>query len=836
MTPSTFLIQSSNNRSFGTGFVVRVDGKGTYLVTCSHVVEQCEAEFLEVDGKKAELIAQGSSDSIDLAVLYVEGLTDTKALTLCSESITENVLFEINGFKPHKRDSFKFEKLDGAIKKVSEIYANNETIKTYELSLEKEDVIEKGYSGSAVVLEGTDTVIAVATDRNKNGKDAYTIPIAYLQDIWKELPEFVNCQNEVKYKGVEKISFLQKMENQALNTIGGVIILAVITGFIYDALKPKDTTEETVRVEATKTNANLEEIKALIKQQGGNETEFLEKYFGEDYQKVLENPQTYHNLKRKLLTNTKTTQELLTERDELLKKINAQRLNSSIQKMIDKAFKELRYDDVRNLLDNFIKTNQDIGDDLIKAHFQKALSYIEEVKYHKAKEEFEKFIPVGVDDAEILYEYGSLYYILGSYDKMLEFSKKLLALNIKKFGENHTSVATGYNQMGIAWYSKGEYPKAIEFYNKSLKIRRSLLGENNANVAMSYSNLGSVWGKKGEYDKSIEFFNKALKIQLVTLGERHPLTATTYNNIGEALIKKGEYDRALEFHVKALKIDIDTVGENHPSTSTTYNNIGSVWFNKKEYDKAMKFYSQALKIQLSTLGENHLLTAISYNNIGQVLSEKGENDKAIDFFNKALKIDLNILGEQHSSTAITYNSIASVWYSKKRYDKAIEFYDRALKINIVTVGKNHPSTATIYNNIGEVFRAKGENDKAIEFLSIALKEECRSLGENHPSTMNSYNNIGLAWESKGEYEKAIEFYTKVLNIKLATLGEIHASTATTYNNIAVLYYHNHKYEKAYPYAKKVVEIEEVRLPKNHPNLINAKKGLALIEQKLNTSK
>lgn len=349
MQKSTFLIKSSNNRSFGTGFVVYADKDGSYLVTCCHVVEECETEFLEVEGKKAELFHQGSSEGIDLAVIYVEGLTNTKVLNLCSETITKSVLVEINGFKPHKRESFKFEKLNGVIKKVSEIHALNETIKTYELSLEKDDSIEKGYSGSAVLLKGTNSVIAVATDRNRNGKDAYAIPIAYLKNVWKEIPVFVTCSEEMEYKGAKKVPFLKKMENQALNTIGGVIVMAVITGFIYDYLKPKDTTEETVKIEATKTHANLEEIKALIKLQGGDETAFLEKYFGEDYKTVLENPQTYQNLKLKLSNNRKTTQELLEERGELLKKIDSKSLKVSVQKMIDKAFKELRYDDVRDL-------------------------------------------------------------------------------------------------------------------------------------------------------------------------------------------------------------------------------------------------------------------------------------------------------------------------------------------------------------------------------------------------------------------------------------------------------------------------------------------------------
>ncbi len=242
---STFLIKSSDNQSFGTGFVVKKDSDGSYLVTCSHVVEECKEDFLEVAGKKAELLYQGSSDSIDLAIIYVKGLTDTEALNLCSNTINKNLLFEINGFKAFKRESYKLEKLTGSIKKISKIRTPNRSIKTYELSIEEDDRIEKGYSGSAVLLAKSNTVIAIATDRNQNGKDAYAIPIAYLKEIWEEMPKLVACEDEMNYRDIEKVSFWKKMENQALNTIGGVIVMAVITGFIYDAVKPKESNKPT---------------------------------------------------------------------------------------------------------------------------------------------------------------------------------------------------------------------------------------------------------------------------------------------------------------------------------------------------------------------------------------------------------------------------------------------------------------------------------------------------------------------------------------------------------------------------------------------------------------
>ena len=50
---------------------------------------------------------------------------------------------------------------------------------------------------------------------------------------------------------------------------------------------------------------------------------------------------------------------------------------------------------------------------------------------------------------------------------------------------------------------KGENDKAILYYEKSLKIKINTLGENHSSVADAYNNLGLVFNAKGENDKAI---------------------------------------------------------------------------------------------------------------------------------------------------------------------------------------------------------------------------------------------------------------------------------------------------------------------------------------------
>jgi hypothetical protein len=200
---SIFLIKSSKHKGFGTGFVVHTDERGCYLLTNAHVVEECGEDTLEVDGKKATLLQMGSSSEVDLALLYVEG-SDGIALKLSSSLAQKGVLIELNGFRQHLHGNHKLEALRGSIKKLSTLYAGSEKIEKYELNIDKEDAIQRGYSGSPVLCPSSGNVIAIITTRY-NETHAEAIPMGYLSSLWNDMPQGLLgsevCDDRVK-KGV----------------------------------------------------------------------------------------------------------------------------------------------------------------------------------------------------------------------------------------------------------------------------------------------------------------------------------------------------------------------------------------------------------------------------------------------------------------------------------------------------------------------------------------------------------------------------------------------------------------------------------------------------------
>jgi ABC-type nitrate/sulfonate/bicarbonate transport system ATPase subunit len=73
MKNHTFLIKSTKNSSFGTAFCIKQDTKGSYFVTCTHVVEDCRIDSLTIEQHQL-LGASGSGKSS----LLFAGILDHK--------------------------------------------------------------------------------------------------------------------------------------------------------------------------------------------------------------------------------------------------------------------------------------------------------------------------------------------------------------------------------------------------------------------------------------------------------------------------------------------------------------------------------------------------------------------------------------------------------------------------------------------------------------------------------------------------------------------------------------------------------------------------------------
>ena len=430
-------------------------------------------------------------------------------------------------------------------------------------------------------------------------------------------------------------------------------------------------------------------------------------------------------------------------------------------------------------------------------------------------EDIEDTDPGAFLKGDILSTSGQVYSRIGKYSQAEGFHKKALMIRKKIFDEDHTDVATSYNNLATVYSSLGEYNQAKELHEKALVIRKKIFDEDHADIASSYNNLASVYSSLGEYNQAKELHEKALVIWKKINGEDHVDVATGYNNLATVYHSLGKYNQAKELYEKALVITKKTFDEDHVDVATGYNNLATVYHSLGKYNQAKELYEKALMIRKKIFDEDHVDIASSYNNLATVYFDLQEYNKAKELYEKALMITKKIFDEDHADIASSYNNLALVYGSLGEYNQAKELYEKVLVITKKIFGENHDNIAASYNNLALVYGSLGEYSQAKELYKKALVINKKFFGENHANIASSYNNLATLYCDMKEYNKAKELHEKALMINKKIFGEDHTHTASSYFNLATVYRNLGEYNQAKELTEKALMIRKKIFGEDH---------------------
>ena len=295
-------------------------------------------------------------------------------------------------------------------------------------------------------------------------------------------------------------------------------------------------------------------------------------------------------------------------------------------------------------------------------------------------EDIEDTDPGAFLKGDILSTSGQVYERIGKYSQAEGFHKKALMIRKNIFGEDHTDVASSYNNLASVYCTLGKYNQAKELHEKALVIWGKINGEDHVDVARSYNNLASVYSSLGEYNQAKELYEKALVIWKKINVEDHVDVAPCYINLAAVYCRLGKYNQAKELHEKALVICKKFFGEDHTQTAAIYFNLAKVYRSLEEYNQAKKLIERALIIWKKIFGEDHAYVATSYNDLGSVHYSQEEYKQVKEFQEKALMIRKKVFGEDHPDVAASYDNLASVYKALGEYNLAKEYSEKALMI------------------------------------------------------------------------------------------------------------------------------------------------------------
>jgi len=217
-------------------------------------------------------------------------------------------------------------------------------------------------------------------------------------------------------------------------------------------------------------------------------------------------------------------------------------------------------------------------------------------------------------------------------------------------GDNHTSVAECYGNIGNVYRAQGNYDEALVQHQTDLEIKIRVLGCEDGNVATSYNNIGNVYFAQGDYESALLQFHKSLEIRIRVLGCDSLEVATSYNNIGLVYEKQNDHENALLQLQKSLAIELRIHGHKHPIVADSHHNIGVVYEAQGKDEEALDQYKKSLEIKIRVYGQDHPLVANSKYGMGRVFEMRNEMHMARELFLECQRIRFKVYGADHGMT------------------------------------------------------------------------------------------------------------------------------------------------------------------------------------------
>jgi len=185
------IVSNTDQKTFGTGFVMHQDREFSYLVTCAHVVcdieRKNEAAEILAGGVVAQVKGRGEPEEIDLAVLAVPRWQDRSPLTLARGAESEMSICVWGHCSREDKSALVREQQQGKLAKAAKLVGrrSGEAVTAWYLQFEGSDRPEPGYSGGPVLCG--DRVVAVAAIRMADNR-VIAIGIEALARVWPEMP------------------------------------------------------------------------------------------------------------------------------------------------------------------------------------------------------------------------------------------------------------------------------------------------------------------------------------------------------------------------------------------------------------------------------------------------------------------------------------------------------------------------------------------------------------------------------------------------------------------------------------------------------------------------
>ena len=363
------------------------------------------------------------------------------------------------------------------------------------------------------------------------------------------------------------------------------------------------------------------------------------------------------------------------------------------------------------------------------------------------------------DDYRISYglnKHGQIFYALGQYEEALQFLERAVAVGLAGVGEENEYTADAMNNLAIAYSTVGDWDKTEEYYARALNANRAVLPRLHPNLANSIANYGLFLNNVQRYQEARPYLEESLALRRETFaGVQSRQVALGAESLGTNLTWLGEFTEAEQLLLEGLEITREVLGPDHPTTARRHRNTARMYLVLQNYPNAVEHYEHTLRILSDAFGDEHPLVHWAHQDVGRSLLGLERLNEAHEHLELAYRGTVAVHGNVHANVYPTQKALGDYYVAVGDIGNAERYYQESVESCIAGYGEDHPCRSNAMLGLAAIAGTRGENDRRLELLrdAITLRESlfdpdswftaearldyCEALMELEPDAMDA---------------------------------------------------------------------------------------------------
>jgi len=261
-------------------------------------------------------------------------------------------------------------------------------------------------------------------------------------------------------------------------------------------------------------------------------------------------------------------------------------------------------------------------------------------------------------EADLYFDFGSMYFNWGNLDKALSYHQK--ALTIRHENNINPQIVQSLNNIGIVYSAWKKLDVAANFFTKANNLSdQSGLSFGKAN---SLLNLANICQQKGNFDDALSKHEEALII-FVALGDVHGQLKTLMS-YGNTYREMGKNYKALEYYKKVLSQS--ELLKDYKNIAVALYNIGVIYKNTNSITQAVIYFNRSIEIAAEINNKELLLN--NYLRVSESKEKLGDLENALKYSRLYSVIKDSIISEVSMSRMAEVKSNLEIIKSKKEIE------------------------------------------------------------------------------------------------------------------------------------------------------------------------